>query len=169
LEPEKIGFGLGIAKGMAVTLKHIFRHPTVSQYPEQKLNTSRRFRGNELIWNSNNCTGCATCAKVCPQGAIDIVTERNPADNTYNVEKYQIDTGYCIQCALCVEACPFLALHMGTAYEKAKYRRSELVQEKEDMEIGQEGKLPSGYFYPEFAEALPIQTLLIEKIVEKRD
>ncbi|MEK7353308.1 MAG: NADH-quinone oxidoreductase subunit I [Chloroflexota bacterium] len=162
-------YGRGIAKGMTVTIKHLFRHPTVSQYPEQRLNTSRRIRGNELIWDKNLCTGCATCAKTCPQGAIDIVTSANLVNNKYEVEKYQVDTGYCIQCGLCVEACPFLALFMSTAYEKAKYRRNELVQEKEDMMLGQEGKQASGYFYPEIAAALPRQTLLIEKIVEKRD
>ena len=160
-------YGRGIAKGMTVTIKHMFRHPTVSQYPEQRLNTSRRIRGNELIWDRKLCTGCATCAKTCPQGAIDIVTSANLVNNKYEVEKYQVDTGYCIQCGLCVEACPFKALFMSTAYEKAKYKRLELIQEKEDMMLGQEGKQASGYFYPEIAAALPRQTLLIEKVVEK--
>lgn len=161
-------FGLGIAKGMKVTIKHLARHPTVSQYPEQRLNTSRRIRGNELIWDKEHCTGCATCAKTCPQGAIDIVTSANPLNNKYEVQKYQVDTGYCIQCGLCVEACPFKALFMGYAYEKAKYRRGELVQEKEDMVLGPEGKQASGYFYPEIAAALPRQTLLIERITEEQ-
>jgi len=162
-------YGRGIAKGMKVTIKHLVRHPTVTQYPEQRLNTSRRIRGTELVWDKNTCTGCATCAKTCPQGAIDIVTAANPVNNKYEVEKYQVDTGYCIQCGLCVEACPFRALFMSTAYEKAKYRRGELVQEKEDMMLGQAGKSASGYFYPDIAAGLPRQTLLIEKIVEVRE
>ena len=160
-------YGLGIAKGMMVTLKHLFRHPVTVQYPEQRLHTSRRIRGNELIWSQKKCTGCATCAKACPIGAIDIVTSPNLVENRYTVEKYQVDTGYCIQCGLCVEACPFQALFMGYAYERAKYRRSELVQNKEDMMLESGKKQPSGYFYPEIAEALPRQTLLIEKITEK--
>ncbi len=162
-------YGIGIAKGMKVTIKHLVRHPTVSQYPEQRLNTSRRIRGNELIWDKEKCTGCATCAKACPQGSINIVTSANMVDNKYEVEKYEVDTGYCIQCGLCVEVCPFKALFMGYAYERAKYRRNDLVQEKEDMMLGQEGKQASGYFYPEIAAALPRQTLLIEKIVEKKE
>ncbi len=161
-------YGRGIIKGMSVTIQHLKRHPTVNQYPEQRLNTSRRIRGNELIWDKKLCTGCATCAKTCPQGAIDIVTSANLVNNKYEVEKYQVDTGYCIQCALCVEACPFLALFMSTAYEKAKYRRNELVQQKEDMTRGQAGKVDSGYFYPDIAAALPSQTLLIEKVTEIR-
>jgi formate hydrogenlyase subunit 6/NADH:ubiquinone oxidoreductase subunit I len=55
------------------------------------------------------CTGCDTCAKTCPQGAIRIVTSVNPEQNRYHVEKIEVDTGYCIQCGLCVEACPYEA------------------------------------------------------------
>ena len=44
-------YGLGIIKGMTVTIRHLLRHPTVNQYPEQRLNVSRRIRGNELIWS----------------------------------------------------------------------------------------------------------------------
>lgn len=161
-------YGRGIAKGMSVTLKHLFRHPTVSQYPEQRLNTSRRIRGNELVWSKEKCTGCATCAKACHEGAIEIVTSPNPVANKYEVIKYEVDTGYCIMCGICVEACPFEALYMGTTYEAAKYRRSELVQQKEDMMLEAGNKQPSGYFYPKYAAALPMQTLLIEKITEPK-
>ena len=157
-------YGLGIAKGMSVTIKHMFRHPTVSQYPEQRLHTSRRIRGNELVWSQEKCTGCCTCAKACPQGVIEIVTSTNLVDN-----KYQVDTGYCIQCGLCVEACPYEALFMGYAYERAKYRRGELVQSKEDMMLESGKKQRSGYFYPEIAAQLPKQTLLLEKITEEKN
>jgi NAD(P)H-quinone oxidoreductase subunit I len=44
-------YGIGIIKGMVVTIRHMLRHPTVNQYPEQRLNVSRRIRGNELIWS----------------------------------------------------------------------------------------------------------------------
>jgi len=159
-------YGIGIAKGLSVTIKHLLRHPTVIQYPEQRLNISRRTRGNELIWNQQKCTGCATCAKSCPLGAIEITTSANPVENKYVVEKYQIDTGYCIQCGLCVEACPYAALYFSYNFECAKYRRRELVQDKETMLETPERKV-SGYFYPERAAKLPRQTLLIERITEK--
>ena len=160
-------YGKGIAKGLTVTLRHLFRHPTVAQYPEQRLNTSRRIRGNELVWSQEKCTGCGTCAKTCPQGVIEIVTSTNLVNNKYEVEKYQVDTGYCIQCGLCVEACPYEALFMGYAYERAKYRRNELVQNKEDMMLESGEKQPSGYFYPEIAAKLPRQTLLVERVTEE--
>ena len=160
-------YGIGIAKGLMVTIRHLFRHPVTVQYPEQRLNPSRRIRGNELIWNQAKCTGCGTCAKTCPQGVIEITTATNQVENKYTVEKYQIDSGYCIQCGLCVEACPYQALYMSYAYECARYRRGELVQSKEVM-METPDRQVSGYFYPERAAKLPKQTLLLEKITEKK-
>jgi formate hydrogenlyase subunit 6/NADH:ubiquinone oxidoreductase subunit I len=160
-------FGLGILKGMSVVLLNFVRHASVSQYPEQRLNISRRERGHELIWSRTRCTGCATCAKTCPQGAIEIVTATNAVDNKYEVEKYRVDTGYCIQCGLCVEACPYDALFMGYSYERAKYRRAELVQ-ADDALLESPKRPASGYYHPDIAKNLPEQTLLIDKITEKR-
>jgi formate hydrogenlyase subunit 6/NADH:ubiquinone oxidoreductase subunit I len=89
------------------------------------------------------------------------------ADNKYEVETYRVDTGYCIQCGLCVEACPYDALFMGYSYERAKYRRAELVQ-SDDQLLASPQRPASGYFHPGIAEKLPEQTLLIDKITEKR-
>ena len=160
-------YGIGIIKGLMVTIRHLLRHPTVSQFPEQRLNMSRRIRGNELIWSRERCTGCGTCAKTCPQGVIEIITTTNLADNKYEVEKYQVDTGYCIQCGLCVEACPYDALFMGYSYERAKYRRGDLVQTDDEL-LESPARPASGYFHPDIAKKLPRQTLLVERIVEKR-
>ena len=160
-------YGIGIIKGLSVTIRHLLRHPTVSQYPEQCLNVSRRFRGNELIWSRERCTGCATCAKACPQGAIEIVTSTHPENNKYEVETYRVDTGYCIQCGLCVEACPYDAVYMGYSYERARYRRGDVVQTNDALLESPE-RPASAYFHPELADRLPAQTLLVEKIVEKR-
>ncbi len=155
-------YGKGIAKGLTVTIRHLLRHPITTQYPEQRLNVSRRIRGNELIWDNIKCTGCATCAKSCPQGAIEIVTSVNLVENKYVVEKFEVDTGYCIFCGLCVEVCPYEALYMGYAYERAKYRRDEVVQANEQLLPSAERRR-SGYMYPEIAAELPRQTLLLER------
>lgn len=155
-------YGLGIAKGLTVTLKHLFRRPVTTQYPEQRLNTSRRIRGNELVWAKDKCTGCATCAKTCPQGVIRIETSVSLEENKYKVERFEVDTGYCIFCGLCVEACPYDALFLGYNYERAKYRRGELVFAKEDLMLSEERK-PSGYDRPQIAAELPEQTLLVDR------
>ncbi len=137
----------------------------MSQYPEQRLNTSKRLRGNEMVWSRKRCTGCGTCAKACHQGAIEIVTARNPETNKYDVTTYRVDIGYCIQCGLCVEACPYDALFMGYSYERAGYRRSDLIQENDEL-LESEKRPASAYFHPELREILPQQTLLVEKITE---
>jgi len=153
-------YGKGIVKGLIVTFKNLVRPSPTTQYPEQKLTTSRRIRGTELVWSVEKCTGCATCARTCPQGVIQIVTHKGEGD-MYKVDKLEVDSGYCIHCGLCVEACPYNALYMGYTYERAKYRRGELVMSKEDMGIDHE--TASGYFHPDIAAKLPEQTLLVNR------
>jgi NAD(P)H-quinone oxidoreductase subunit I len=160
-------FGNGIAKGMAVTIKYLFRHPITTQYPEQKLSPSRRIRGNELIWDVDKCTGCATCARTCPIGAIEINTSIWTEQNKYKVDKIQIDTGYCIQCGLCVEACPYEALYMGRSYERAMYRREDVVQENRFL-LASDKRQPSAYAHPELAKDIPEQTLLVNRASEDK-
>jgi len=152
-------YGIGIAKGMALTFKHLFRSPITIQYPDEKLVTSKRIRGNELVWFPLTCTGCATCAKSCPQGNIIIQTHRGD-DSKFIVDKFEIDTGRCMFCGLCVESCPYNALAMGLSYECAKYRRGDLVQNKEKVAVSND-RQPSAYYRPQFDNSLPEQSLLL--------
>ena len=157
-------YGIGIARGMALTLRTLFRRRITVKYPEQRLTVSRRIRGNELIWNNAKCTGCTTCAKTCPQGAIHMVTAVDPANpNKLTITKMVVDTGYCISCGLCVEACPYNGLHMGYAFERAKYRRKDLVQSNEGL-MASETRKASAYMHPDMEKDLPEQTLLIKQI-----
>ncbi len=138
--------GMGLIKGLGVVLKNLTRRPVTEQYPEQRLTVSRRTRAPELVWDPNRCTGCATCAKACPQGVIKIETSAAEG-NKYHVEKFETDTGYCIFCGFCVEACPFDALFMSSGYENGKYRRQDLILGKEALMAAQ--KHPSAYYHPE--------------------
>lgn len=150
-------YGNGIAKGMSVTIKHLFRHPITTQYPEQKLVVSRRIRGNELVWLKDQCTVCRLCARACPMGVISIVGTL--ASGEFH---FEADMGYCIFCGLCVESCPKGALCMGYGYECAKYRREDLLINQENPSLTKE-KLPSGFMRPEIEQTLPEQTLLLER------
>ena len=153
-------YGLGIAKGMALTFRHLFRRRITVSYPEQKLipdnpdewrRLSKRFRGYDFTWYVDKCTGCGTCAKACPQGNIEIETHRE--GKRLGVDKFSIDIGRDMFCGLCVEACPYDAIYMGTGYECASYVRSKLVYTR-DQFIEKE-KRPSAYFHPELEHKAP--------------
>jgi len=59
-----------------------------------------------------------------------------------------------------VESCPYNALAMGYSYERAQYKRNDLVLSKEDATVSAY-RVPSGYYRPEIAARLPLQTLLV--------
>lgn len=149
-------YGRGIAKGMALTFKHVFRHWITVQYPEQRLTTAPRFRGNQLVWDEERCNGCRACARACPVSIIDIETQKG--DKGLIVEKLEVDFGRCLFCGLCVEACPVDALFMSTDYEKASYRREALVMNKEQFIAAE--KRRSAYAHPDLEAEMPPQTLL---------
>ena len=112
---------------------------------------SSRFRGNEFVWYEERCTGCASCAKYCPMGIIEIVTSPGGIDaqegESYALDVFDIDIGRCMFCGLCVEACPYDALHMGTRFERAKRSRIDLVISKEELNLS--SKHPSSWFRPQ--------------------
>ena len=142
-------------------MKNAMRRPITTQYPEQKLNVSRRTRGNQLVWNKDACISCSMCARACPVNCIDMITSRDE-NKKLKMDKMDVDTGLCISCGLCVEACPQKCLFMDTGYEKARYSRKDLKLTKEDILMTDKSK-PSGYYSPENEAKLPKQTLLIDR------
>jgi ferredoxin len=85
-------------------------------------------------------------------------------DLAYSVDKLEADMGYCIFCGLCVEACPRDALFLDYNYEKAVYKRQDLLLDKEKMLLSEGSKkVQSGFCRPRFEEKLPIQTLLQDR------
>lgn len=49
-----------------------------------------------------SCTGCGTCAEICPADAIKIQDG-----------KAQVDDEACVECGLCVSECPREAISLG--------------------------------------------------------
>ena len=138
--------GEGILNGLMIVLSHVRQKPITQQYPEQPAEVQGRFRGYDFGWSEERCTGCATCAKACPHGCIDIVTHPLQSGR-YSIDVFDIDVGKCMVCGLCVEVCPYDALFMGTRFALATERRWDLVQHKQD--IGGRPEL-SAYYRPPF-------------------
>ncbi len=121
--------GLGIAKGMLITLKHMFMKPYTVQYPEERLPLMPAFRGAPALIFENGrarCVGCGICVRACPHGVIHIEASLDH-DLKRQIDRYEIELARCLFCGLCVEACPFKALAMSPTYELAEYVRYSLI------------------------------------------
>ena len=172
-------FGEGLVQGLAITVKHLFRPWITVQYPEQKLNMSRRLRGSDVIWRRDTCIACHACERACPTGCIQMESSRGE-DRKLKVDHISIDFGLCIFCGLCVEACPTgVSIYMSRGYERTTYlciddpdartgktpadhRCRQLVLTNDEL-LPSETRQVSGYDRPEVSEKLPTQTLLLSK------
>ena len=150
-------YGRGMAKGMALTFRHLFRRPITVAYPEVKLTPSKRIRGNRLVFDLERCNGCRACVRACPISIIEMQTSKG--EKGLNVDSLEVDFGRCMFCGLCVEACNLDALFLSRDYELASYRRGDLVVDK--AQFVAEEKRPSAYAHEDMEEELPAQTMLI--------
>jgi NADH:ubiquinone oxidoreductase subunit E len=68
--------GLGIAKGMTLTLRRFFAPKATIQYPETAPDVAVRFRGRlQLLYDefgNLKCETCFQCAQACPVECIDM-------------------------------------------------------------------------------------------------
>ncbi len=68
--------GLGIVKGMALTLRRFFEPKVTVMYPEVRLDVPHRFRGRlQLLYDEYGtlkCETCFQCAQACPIECIDM-------------------------------------------------------------------------------------------------
>ena len=68
--------GLGIVKGMGLTLRRFFEPKVTIKYPEEKAPLPHKFRGRlQLLydeWGTLKCETCFQCAQACPIECIDM-------------------------------------------------------------------------------------------------
>ena len=134
-------FGVGLLKGMGVTLKHLFKHNTVVQYPDEKQDLSPRTRG-VIALKEENCTVCMLCARECPDWCIYIDSHKETLPpkraggrpRKRNVlDRFAIDYALCMYCGICVEVCPYDALFWSREFEYSEFDIRELTHEKERL------------------------------------
>ena len=143
VETERPGppTGLGLVKGLAVTMKHLLRRSVTQQYPEVKPDLPPRSRG-VIALKQENCTVCYKCSRECPDWCIYIEAhkETHPpasggkARSAKVLDRFAIDFALCMYCGICVEVCPFDALFWSPEFEYAVHDIRELTHEKERLE-----------------------------------
>ncbi len=156
-----MAYGMGVMRGMLITLRHVFRPPITVDYPEIERNVPERARTN-LLWFEERCTGCSTCAQACPDGCILVETAPRP-DGSLEIKRYEIDFRLCMYCGLCTEACPYQAIQSGGRYDDAVYVFEEMYRDKEaltreaqDYLAVTDGRYPNG----QMQEEHPLRTAM---------
>ncbi|MEV4891980.1 4Fe-4S binding protein [Nonomuraea sp. NPDC055795] len=132
--------GVGLAKGLSITLRHMLRRSVTQQYPEVKPALPPRSRG-VIALVEENCTSCMLCARECPDWCIYIDSHKEtlPAPEggrprQRNVlDRFAIDFALCMYCGICIEVCPFDALFWSPEFEYAEGDIRNLLHEKEQL------------------------------------
>jgi formate hydrogenlyase subunit 6/NADH:ubiquinone oxidoreductase subunit I len=169
---RKQTFGLGLLKGLGVTLKHLFKHNTVIQYPDEKQDLPARTRG-VIALKEENCTVCMLCGRECPDWCIYIDSHKETLPpkreggrpRKRNVlDRFAIDYALCMYCGICVEVCPYDALFWSREFEYAEYDIRELTHEKERLSDWMSTVLPPpelevGAEVPNLPSAAPTPTV----------
>jgi NADH-quinone oxidoreductase subunit I len=140
-EVEPKSTGLGLLKGLSVTLKHALRPSITQQYPQEKPDLPPRTRG-VIALKEANCTVCYKCSRECPDWCIYIDAHKEthePASGGRGrsmkvLDRFAIDYALCMYCGICVEVCPFDALFWSPEFEYSEYDIVELTHEKEKLE-----------------------------------
>ncbi len=132
--------GVGLIKGLLVTLRHLLSRSITQQYPHEKPDLPPRTRG-VIALKPENCTVCWKCSRECPDWCIYIESHKEThqpasggrARSAKVLDRFAIDYALCMYCGICVEVCPFDALFWSPEFEYATYGMQELTHEKEQL------------------------------------
>jgi NADH-quinone oxidoreductase subunit I len=133
--------GIGLLKGLGVTLKHMLQPSITQEYPDEKPDLPSRSRG-VIALKQENCTVCDKCARECPCWCIYIEAHKETHDPASGgrgrsvkvLDRFAIDYALCMYCGICVEVCPFDALFWSPEFEYSEYDMGNLTHEKERLE-----------------------------------
>jgi NADH-quinone oxidoreductase subunit I len=141
--------------GLMVTGRYFVRpgYIVTQQYPENRasLKMAERFKGEVvLVHDENNfhrCNGCGICEMNCPNGSIEIITDKiinEEGKPERIIDKHIYHLSMCTFCSLCVKSCPSNALAFSQEFEHAVFNRRKLTKilNKPGSLIKREPKVP---------------------------
>ncbi len=126
-----------IVKGLALTLKVMFRPKFTMEYPEEKFIPPASYRGRPVLVQEENgvgrCVACGLCSRVCPALAIEVQAAETENEKERYPEKFEINMIRCIFCGFCEEVCPEEAIVMSKDYELVFTNREDALYGKEKL------------------------------------
>jgi NADH-quinone oxidoreductase subunit I len=126
-----------IAKGLALTLKNMFKPKFTMEYPEVKFIPPSSYRGRPVLVMEENgeerCVACGLCSRVCPPLAIEVQAFETEREKERYPEKFEINMLRCIFCGFCEEVCPEEAIVMSKDYELAFTNREDAIYGKDKL------------------------------------
>ncbi len=125
--------------GMTVTGKYFFSPWKIvtQKYPEnrKKLVMFENFKGEVIMPhdanNQHRCTGCGICEINCPNGSIEIISDKLVGEDGKSkriIDKHIYHLSMCTFCGLCVKTCPSDALAFSQKFEHAVFNRNKLTK-----------------------------------------
>lgn len=128
-----------VMKGLAITLRHLFKRKLVLRYPEEKKVLPPNYRGLHMLTRDEKgrekCVACEMCSTACPADCIRIVAGDGGWEDSREKHPivFEIDELRCIYCGMCVEACPEDAIDMTDMHNLADYTRQDFIYDKERL------------------------------------
>lgn len=119
-------YGLGIVKGMGITMKRLLKKKVTVQYPEVKPDLPPRSHGS-FGFDFDKCIACNLCANACPNGVIRVDSKKSESGRKI-LEQYNMSTGYCLYCGLCTKACPTGAIYFTPDFNTVCYNKEDTIR-----------------------------------------
>jgi len=119
-----------IVQGMKVTFNYFPRRAVTLQYPTERKEPPRMFRG-KLAYSQDKCILCRQCERVCPNQCIAI--RMTGKGKNAQLDAYVVDHALCCYCGLCVETCPTDAIWFTQEYELSGYTREDCILDQHHL------------------------------------
>ena len=101
--------------------------PMTVKFPYESIPIPEKYRG-EQVWDSEKCTSCTLCSKICPNRAIEMVEAPSEYKEKYTKTYPKIDLGKCCFCGLCQDICPTGALTLSKGFFLATFDTSTAIK-----------------------------------------